>query len=119
MRWIVILFLLAYGPFAFATYVVTGPVQGESCSGIGIKLCKWERVDAVADTKGNLYELPKYYTDVTSYENGSCTLKAKSTGGGPVSWLVNAINGATYLQASGSGYRELDLERLAFRCEKR
>lgn len=114
--------LLLLASPSYADYIVSGQIEGNVCHGIGIEWCELHKIAAVKGDDGRLYEPKTNYASVTEYKesSGRCWIKTKQTGGGLISWGVNAMKQPTFLEKTSSGeYKELDVEYLVFHCIKR
>lgn len=115
-------FFLAQIHLAQADYFVTGQIEGNVCHGFGIEWCRFHKIAAVKDGKGQLYEVKTRYESVGEYNENDkrCWVNTKSKGAGVVSWVANVRKNYTYLEKNSSGgYEELDVEYLTFPCTKR
>jgi hypothetical protein len=105
---------------ANATYVVTSPIKGEVCKSLAVaSSCKFEPIDAMANWKGDLFELPKYYVRVHDYNGKTCAIMAKSEGMGIISWIINKTSRPTYLKQVGGSFQKVNARRLVFQCDRR
>ena len=103
-----ILFILIINP-AFADYYATGQIKGQSCSGWGVKSCKFVNIFAVDDRSGRLYNVKKKYKKVDEYSNNHCYIKVKKH--------VSKPN--FYTKTSAGNYKKVDIDYLQFNCQKR
>jgi hypothetical protein len=122
MKHLSLIVLLLLATPSYADYIVTGQIEGNVCHGIGIEWCEFHKIAAVKGDDGRLYEPKLHYESVTEFKesSGRCWIKTKQTGGGIISWGINAIKQPVFLERNSSGeYKELDVEYLVFKCVKR
>lgn len=102
------------------TYIATGSFKGTVCKGFGIEFCGTHDIVAVGGDDGKLYEMKTEYQHVDEYNGKRCIIRTKSTGLGPISWAINAAKQPAFFSRDEKGVmKELNVEHIAFPCEKR
>lgn len=108
----------AFATTAQAGYIVTGPMEGQVCSGFVIKSCSRKTVAAVQNSSGGLSEVTKYFNQVTEHNpaTGRCVVRIKSKSDSLISAGIDAIRNPTFYERTGSEYQKIDVEYLTFNC---
>ena len=84
-------FLFTLNSPSWADYKVTGSIKASVCRGIGIEFCRFEIVEAVGRSSGQLYNPAQQYVSVSEFNSSKniCWIRMK-TG----SMAIDALNAA-------------------------
>jgi hypothetical protein len=107
---------------ANATFSVTGPIKGNTCSGFIIESCEMHRIDGVKGSDGEIYTMKFQYESVDEYNERTnlCWIKTKSKGAGWLSLGINSVAQPVFVEKiAANKYEELDVEYLVFPCAKK
>ncbi len=107
-----------YSASSQAEYCAISEIKGNVCSGFVIETCKFVRIDAVKEG-GKLYKVNRCYESVSEHSESKsrCWIRTKSTGGGLLSWGLNAASQPQFLHQNSDGtYEDIDVEYITFKC---
>ena len=114
------------GITAQAEYCATGKFEAQECTSYGIfESCKNVQIDAVRDSKGNLFKVKECWANVDEYKfsenkKSLCWLYTKSKGLGLLNYAINGARLPDFLHKKNDGkYEKIAPDYLVFQCEKR
>lgn len=112
--------LLLITALSEADYLVTGQVEGSTCTGIGIKSCSFVSVDAVEGDDGRLYTVKDRYGTVDDYSPAKerCWIETQSREGGLMGWFVDTLSTHQFYTRGEDGFEKVDVEYITFPCEE-
>lgn len=105
---------------ALGDYVATGDIEGQECSGFGIKSCSLIRVDAVKGDDGQFYTVMQRYVSVSDYDSSKqrCWIETKTRGGGLLGWFVDGVTGPDFYTETEEGMVSIDVDYITFPCRE-
>ena len=117
---ILVLFLFLKPTLSHADYVATGQIKGWVCKGFGIEVCDYQKIYAVDDSSGKLYNVKRVYKKVNEFTGKSCTLYIKPKSNEIISKLFRKMKNPNFYTKNKSGkFKKVDVEYLRFSCFKR
>jgi hypothetical protein len=112
------IFLFAISTPSWASYVVIGKIKASVCSGVVFQSCRFESVDAVGDSSGQLYEPARQYNSVSEFraKDNQCWIRMK-TGSKAVDAL-NAARRPNFFTKQAGHLIKISPDYLIFNCRR-